>query len=573
MKTLRKMLVIGLCLCLVLSCASVSAFAADTGSITIENPSNSDATVAGKTFKVYKIFDATTSGDNTSYSWHKHDNGEIPFYDFFYGPEGVVEANKADGSIQKAVNYVVTEGEDNLKLSQLAEKLHAYIQTRTTPITPVDTVTGAASAESVLFDNLTYGYYLIYDDTTLTGTDGAVRSAVMLTSVNKDVTITLKANRPKILKQVLENDNTTWGKGTSRNIGDTVKFKITAPVPAHTLYTNYYYTIEDNLPAGLTLDGAIVVKYENTVLTEGRDYVSVAPGTGDDFDFKINLTTFMARDDMKAGVGNITVEYSAKVNENIMPQTNNFNTAKITYSNDPTKNDGAEPSVNHTIGISTDTANVYSYQFVFTKFAQDANGHFVNIRLSGAEFKLKRVEGGVETPVHFKVVPHGTGEDAFNRYVVAEAEIPGTTTETLVVHDKGEATITLTQNNYGGHLGDVNIFGLAEGTYYLYETKAPDGYLCPEEPFVITIVDEIDALGTVGSLDINGSHNGSGTILNTDGKAEAILTVWAEITNKPGSALPNTGGMGTTLFILSGIILMAGAAAFMFTRKRNNQAE
>ena len=85
MKAIKKILAVLVCLCVVCSCAVIAVSAAEaTGSITIQNPSNSNATVAGKTFNVYKIFNATTNGNNTSYSWYEK-NGETPFYDFFYG--------------------------------------------------------------------------------------------------------------------------------------------------------------------------------------------------------------------------------------------------------------------------------------------------------------------------------------------------------------------------------------------------------------------------------------------------------------------------------------------------------
>jgi LPXTG-motif cell wall-anchored protein len=120
----------------------------------------------------------------------------------------------------------------------------------------------------------------------------------------------------------------------------------------------------------------------------------------------------------------------------------------------------------------------------------------------------------------------------------------------------------------------VYIFGLSEGKYELVETKAPDGYILPDndEPFVIEIVDEIGDLGSVGRLSVVSSHDGPGSITNTNGMGEKILTVWAEITNEPGSALPETGGMGTTLFTVFGILMMAGAAAFFTSRKRSSVA-
>ena len=250
------------------------------------------------------------------------------------------------------------------------------------------------------------------------------------------------------------------------------------------------------------------------------------------------------------------------VTNGIAAQAANVNTATLTYSNDPT-NDA-------TVGTTSSTANVYSYQFVFSKYAEDTNGVFKNVRLVGAEFQLYKVEGATKTLVNFttQTATNDEGTD-FTKYIVAEQAIPGTTTDTLKVHETGDETITLNHLNFGGHRGDVFIFGLSEGTYELVETKAPDGYILPDAPFSIEIVDAIGELGSVGTLSVTSSHTGSGSIVNTNGMGELILTVWADITNAPGSALPETGGMGTTIFTVLGIILMAGAVAFFTSRKRS----
>ena len=559
MKAIKKILAVLVCLCVVCSCAVFAISAAATGSITIQNPSNSNATVAGKTFNVYKIFNATTNGNNTSYSWYE-EGGAIPFYDFFYG---VVEKNKANGNVQGAVEYLAEKnsGGNNFELSQVADKLHDYIVANGA-ITPVKTVTAASSSTSVSISDLSYGYYLVYDNTTLEGS--AVRSAVMLSTVNKDAIITLKANRPQILKQVEEN-NGTFGKGTSVNIGDTVTFKLTTAVPSHTLYKTYKYFIEDTMADGLELIADSIKVYQgDSLLTKDTDYtLTLAQGT---VDFKVDFTASMNVPGKFAIDDTLTIVYDAKVTDSI--EKANQNVAKLTYSNDPTNDES--------IGSVSDSANVYSYQFVFTKFAQDTNGILTNVRLSGAQFNLYKVVGGSDVLVKFttrnKTINIDGTDHNITEYVVAEdASAPGAT-EVLETCNEGEATITLSHLNYGGHLGDIAIFGLAEGTYKLVETKAPDGYILPNDPFVIEIVDEIGALGSVGTLNVTGSHTGSGSIVNTNGMAENILTVWAEITNKPGSALPETGGMGTTLFTVLGIVLMAGAAAFFTSRKRSSMA-
>lgn len=568
MKAIKKILAILVVLCVVFSCGALAAIAAEpTGSITIQNPGNSNATVAGKTFKVYKIFDATTSGNNTSYSWYK-DGGNIPFYDFFYGANGIVGQNVENGNVQGAVEFLAEKnsGGNNFELSQVAEKLHDYIVEKN--IAYVEKITASDTATSVTVSDLSYGYYLVYDDTDLSG-DGtsAVRSAVMLSNVNKDAVITLKANRPQILKQIKKH-NEEYGKGTSVSIGDTVTFKITTVVPSHTLYTDYTYYVEDVMHDGLVLDVDSIKVYQNDIELEG-DFTLTTTGLSEGVDFKVDFTALM-NDDDKYEIGDeLVIIYDAKVTNAIQAQKANQNTAKLTYSNDPT----APTST----GSVSDVANVYSYQFVFTKFAEDTHGVLTNVRLAGAEFKLFRVvEGQEDQLITFTTIEktHESTEEGgeattYTQYVVAEGSTGSI--DTLTTHNKGEATISLGHLNMGGHLGDVSIFGLAEGTYKLVETKAPDGYVIADKPFKIKIEDQIGELGSVGTLTVTGQYDGEiGNIVNTNGIAESILTVWAEITNRPGSALPETGGIGTTLFTVLGVILMAGAVAFFISRKRNS---
>lgn len=568
MKAIKKILAILVVLCVVFSCGALAAIAAEpTGSITIQNPGNSNATVAGKTFKVYKIFDATTSGNNTSYSWYK-DGGNIPFYDFFYGANGIVGQNVENGNVQGAVKYLAEKnsGGNNFELSQVAEKLHDYIVEKN--IAYVEKITASDTATSVTVSDLSYGYYLVYDDTDLSG-DGtsAVRSAVMLSNVNKDAVITLKANRPQILKQIKKH-NEEYGKGTSVSIGDTVTFKITTVVPSHTLYTDYTYYVEDVMHDGLVLDVDSIKVYQNDIELEG-DFTLTTTGLSEGVDFKVDFTALM-NDDDKYEIGDeLTIIYDAKVTNAIQAQKANQNTAKLTYSNDPT--------VPTSTGSVSDVANVYSYQFVFTKFAEDTHGVLTNVRLAGAEFKLFRVvEGQEDQLITFTTIEknHESTEEGgqattYIQYVVAEGNTGSI--DTLTTHNEGKATISLGHLNMGGHLGDVSIFGLAEGTYKLVETKAPDGYVIADKPFEIKIEDQIGELGSVGTLTVTGQYDGEiGNIVNTNGIAESILTVWAEITNRPGSALPETGGIGTTLFTVLGVILMAGAVAFFISRKRNS---
>lgn len=559
MKSFKRILTMLICVSLVLSSfATVSVFAEDgKGTITITGQSGSDITVAGKTFNIYRIFDATTDGTNTSYSWNMDTtdiNGNSVYYNFFFGGSGVI-GEKTDGKIQEVVDYVISLKENALELSQFATSMYSYIKTQR--ISPNATKTAGTSDTTVVFEDQAFGYYLIYDGTDLTGDTDGVRSAVMLNNVNKDVTVYLKADRPNVVKQVLGNDG-VYAKGTSSTIGDVVTFKISTVVPDHTLYESYTYKLEDTMANGLKLDVNTIEVYHETKLTLGTDYTLDTTGTnGTDF-----IITFTDIKDFDVD-DEITVTYKAHVTKDIAPQTYNRNTVKLVYSNDPGFNTTSEVS---------DHADVYSYRFVFSKFAQDTNGVITTTRLSGAEFQLNRNVNGSYEKVWFLESTQTNDHGDYTLYTVVPAGTDGAV-DTLVVHDKGEAQITLTQLNYGGHLGDVSIFGLGEGEYELIETVAPAGYNLPDAAFYFTLTDTIGpTTGIPTSLTITGSHSGDAKIANTTAMVDSVLTAWADITNVPGSALPETGGMGTTLFTVGGIVLMAAAVAFFTLRKRSSVA-
>ena len=170
-----------------------------------------------------------------------------------------------------------------------------------------------------------------------------------------------------------------------------------------------------------------------------------------------------------------------------------------------------------------DEERVYTYGIQVTKTGDG------NEKLPGAEFTLNPVKGNL-----LKFVKDGS---VYRPALSGEENV----TTTLVSDANGLITIK----------------GLDLGTYILTETKAPEGYELPADPTTtIELIDEADP--STGKPDgiLNSDTDGTyeGTVVNT----------------KPGT-LPRTGGIGTAVFTVCGILLMAGAVLLMVvvSRRKN----
>lgn len=390
------------------------------------------------------------------------------------------------------------------------------------------------------------GYYLIVDTINFSNGDyyHAYNSFLLVNvpqavQTSYNVTINHKVVKPTVEKKVYDNfdnqDGTStgdFGSSADHAINEKFQFQLIAKLPAgrdegraYDYYDKYTVCFNDTLSEGITYDGLDSVVIESN----GTPYDI----TNDSSKYDIDISNLKSQNsfvvkihDVKNCVANlndgatITVTYTAHLNDkayvNIADgSTSNINKVYLTYSNNPKD----ESSIGKT--PESTPVYVYTYQLNNTKYHDDDNPNNV---LAGAGFRLYSDEAcHDEDEIKLKM----NDDDTYSRDFSTEG--------------KGVEMIS-------GQDGQFNVKGLDAGTYYLKETKTPDGYsACKVIPVTIK-----------ADHSRNDQVNLEGSNLTND-----IVNIKAG-----GITLSSTGGIGTTLFYVVGGGLMVAAIVLLVTKKR-----
>lgn len=396
--------------------------------------------------------------------------------------------------------------DDSADLKDLLSQLPNYIANRT--IAPVATQTVGAG-KTATFANLAMGEYFIRPTST-TSVYQLMLQKIEPTVVNGTYVIddvTFSAKHQEV-------SVTKTADKTSVTKNEKVTYTITVDIPTYvTGATDRSFSVSDLLPDGLTIDTDsinVILKYLGFESTLPEGTYTLDKTATYDYTFKFSVDSTQYLDWAGLGGHQLIITYTATLNDDNTTAVNvaETNTATFDYS--------FYPYVNNSHHQKTATVSVTTFAIKINKFVDGES----DTKLADAKFDLYRTATQEEIDKRVAIdIPHTD---------IKGIKLEGdkiTNADGVTVFEKYEANA----DKYD---------------YYLVETAAPSGYNILDNAVKVNFTDAEVA------------------------ETEGIYTV--NVSNSSGIKLPVTGGTGTVIFTVIGIVLMAGAVLlFVFARKKN----
>ena len=468
------------------------------------------AQLAGATFAIYKI--ASLSTDNTS---------QLTY---------TVESAYTGAITQADLQTLGTLGAQALEAKASAVAAAATTATYTASSTTADDGVTVVPA-SVTIPGSNFGLYLIVETQAPEGYEKGMPFFVDIPRTNAagtgwdyNITVNAKNAKTQVTKVIKLADGTEVPADTVKP-GDVIKYVVEGTIPYFSeeelaVEGTAKVVITDTMTGGLALkvdaSNPFTVEAVNPESTsEQYDPITVTAPADGSTSFTVSIED---KNTLRTYKGQkIRVTYSAVVTSDI--------TASVDAVNDA--------SINST--KVTEKPEVYTFAIQINKTGSD------NTKLANVKFELYADDNN--KPAATKLAEGTTDADG------------------KIVFNQLDA-----DNNNG-----------AGTVYWLKETKTADGYTLLAKPVKVELIPEVDTSGNyTGNLSYKINDDWARTP-SEDGKDPVVIvtadrTAVADIVNNKGFSLPSTGGMGTYIFTIGGIVIMAAAAVVLVAMKKRNRA-
>lgn len=531
MKRMKKIMALMLAAIMMMA-MSVTAFAeegtapaaARAKSLTVSVKSGAGVptqTLKDQTIYLYKLFDVTESGTTGAKNYAYTVNTAAGYKDVLVATlnNSAITASSTDEDIANAVRNIGSS--DTQKVQNFANTFTTNALTKNPKLDATTDSGKLGDVTSYKFTGLDAGYYLVY----VTG-GKEIQSSLVTVDANT-TTVNLKSETPSIEK-IADKDTVS--------IGQVVKYTVTGSIPDTTGYAEYVYKIHDTLSTGLdfvknadgdALDNAteanVTIAFNDTGVTAAGTTPTTAALSGEgNRTMALDLSAWVRDNQANKGKA-FTVTYYAKVNKAAV--VTEQNKAHLEYGNDSGNTTTTTPS----------EAKTPTYPLDILKKKAGTEGASLE-KLAGAKFRLYSSEADAKANDEskaIKVSPVVAG--VAGNYVVDPAS---TTTEF-------ESVENIEEKGYNLHVN-----GLAEGTYYLVETQAPEGFNKLTDPIKVTITKDSDTNWNVKK--------------NDTAEDDKII----DVENSTGSLLPSTGGRGAIVFAVIAALLVFGVVVSFIRDKR-----